>query len=89
LIPLSFLFSIEFKQANKRKDSRGKSVEMGLQMCGFFLTSVVLSFLICQKRRVMMSKIPFGKAGKLTTFKLLLSARHVKYNYLIPITTLR
>ena len=37
----------------------------------------------------MISKIPFGKAGKLTTFKLILSARLVKYNYLIPITTLR
>ena len=37
----------------------------------------------------MISKIPFGKAGKLTTFKHILSAMHVKYNYLVLITTLR
>lgn len=37
----------------------------------------------------MISKIPFGKAGTLTTFKHILSARLGKYSSLILLTTWR
>lgn len=44
-------------------------LKMGLWVCGVgfcfvLLTSVDLSFLICKMKRVMISKIPFGKARK-------------------------